>query len=76
MVDFAGVENGNGTDTVSRHAAAAASQPTASKAPTIRKSNRAERVAAGGLLWGCVGVCALLLFVAGLGLVRLLQWLW
>ena len=51
----------------------ATSQPTA---PMIRKANRAERVAAAGLLWGCVGVCALLLFVAGLGLVRLLQWLW
>ncbi len=60
MVDFAGAN----------------SPPTASNAPTTRKANRAGRVAASGLLWGCMGVCALLLFVAGLGLVRLLQWLW
>lgn len=51
------------------------SEPTA-KAPRIRKTNRAERAAGSGLLWGCVSVCALLLFVAGLALVRLIQWLW
>ena len=51
-------------------------QATASKAPRIRKTNRAERIAAAGLLWGCVSVCALLLLVAGLSLVRLIQWLW
>ncbi len=54
----------------------ATSQPAASKAPTIRKTNRVERIAGSGLLWGCVGVCALLLFVAALALFRLLQWLW
>ncbi len=54
----------------------ATSQPAAPKAPTIRKTNRVERIAGSGLLWGCVGVCALLLFVAGLSLVRLIQWLW
>ncbi len=54
----------------------ATSQPTASKAPTIRKANRTERIAASGLLWGCVSVCAFALFVTALALVRLLQWLW
>ena len=53
--------------------AGANGEPTA---PIIRKANRAERVAASGLLWGCVGVCALLLIVAAVGLFRLLQWLW
>ncbi len=49
---------------------------TTAKAPTVRKTNRVERIAGSGLLWGCVGVCALLLFVAALALVRLIQWLW
>lgn len=54
----------------------ATSQPATSKAPTIRKTNRVERAVGSGLLWGCVAVCALLLSVAGLALVRLIQWLW
>ena len=47
------------------------SEPTA-KAPRIRKANRQERIAASGLLWGCVSVCAFALFVAALALVRIL----
>ena len=51
------------------------SEPTA-RPPTIRKANRQERIAASGLLWGCVSVCAFALLVAALALVRLLLWLW
>ncbi len=51
-------------------------QATKPERPIVRKTNRVERIAGSFLLWGCVGVCALLLFVAGLSLVRLIQWLW
>ena len=51
------------------------SEPTA-KAPRIRKANRQERIAASGLVWGFVSVCAFALLIAALALVRLLLWLW
>ena len=64
------------TEGLARDALNGNGQATMADRPLVRRVNSAERVAASGLLWGCVGVCALLLCAAGLGLVRLLQWLW